>query len=59
MKRPDIVLFMLDQLAARWLESPCDGVVPTPNLDRLRGARGDLHPLHRQQPDLHAGARHP
>ena len=39
MKRPDIVLFMLDQLAARWLESPCDSVVPTPHLDRLR-ARG-------------------
>ena len=39
MKRPDVVLFMLDQLAARWLESPCDTVVPTPHLDRLR-ARG-------------------
>ena len=39
MPRGDIVLFMLDQLAARWLESPCDTVVPTPHLDRLR-ARG-------------------
>ena len=37
MKRPNVVLFILDQLSARWLESPCDAVVPTPHLDRLRG----------------------
>ena len=27
---------MLDQLSAKWLESPCNGVVATPNIDRLR-----------------------
>ena len=37
MKQPDIVLFMLDQLSGKWLEAPCDAVVPTPHLDRLRG----------------------
>ena len=34
-----IVLFMVDQLSAKWLEAASAGVVPTPNLDRLR-ARG-------------------
>ena len=36
MNRPDVVLFMLDQLSAKWLEKPCIAVVPTPHLDRLR-----------------------
>ena len=39
MNQPDVVLFMLDQLSAKWLEPPCETVVPMPNLDRLR-ARG-------------------
>jgi arylsulfatase len=33
--RPDIVLVMVDQLAARWLERSWDGVVDLPNLRRL------------------------
>lgn len=36
---PSIVLFMVDQLSAKWLEAASAGVVATPNLDRLR-ARG-------------------
>jgi arylsulfatase len=32
--RPSFVIFMLDQLSAKWLEQ--DGVVETPNIDRLR-----------------------
>ncbi len=31
-----IVLFMLDQLSAKWLEAAWSGVCPTPNIDRLR-----------------------
>ncbi|MGB2821741.1 MAG: sulfatase-like hydrolase/transferase [Phycisphaerae bacterium] len=34
--RPDIVFFMVDQLSAKWLEGRCAGVIPTPNIDRLR-----------------------
>jgi len=33
--RPDIVLFMLDQLSAKWLEAARGRVCPTPNFDRL------------------------
>jgi arylsulfatase len=33
--QPDVVLFMVDQLSARWLEAARGGVVPTPNFDRL------------------------
>ncbi|WP_337822845.1 sulfatase family protein [Amycolatopsis sp. A1MSW2902] len=33
--RPDIVLVMVDQLAARWLERAFEGVVAVPNLRRL------------------------
>ena len=36
MEKPNIVLFMVDQLSAKWLEKPCTGVIDTPNLDRLR-----------------------
>lgn len=36
-KRPNIVLFMVDQLSARWLEAAFGGVCPTPNIDKLRG----------------------
>ena len=37
--KPSIVLFMVDQLSAKWLEVASAGACPTPNLDRLR-ARG-------------------
>jgi arylsulfatase A-like enzyme len=30
------VLFMVDQLSAKWLEGDCRKVCPTPNLDKLR-----------------------
>ena len=33
---PNVVMFMCDQLAARWLESPHADAFPTPNIDRLR-----------------------
>lgn len=33
---PSVVLVMVDQLGARWLEHAMDGVVPLPNLRRLR-----------------------
>ncbi len=36
--RASIVLFMVDQLSARWLEAGSAGIIPTPNLDRLRAA---------------------
>lgn len=36
---PNVVLFMVDQLSARWLEAARAGAVPTPNFDRL-AARG-------------------
>ena len=36
---PTIILFMVDQLSAKWLEIAWAGACPTPNLDRLR-ARG-------------------
>ena len=32
---PDIVFFMLDQLAAKWLEAARAGAAPVPNLNRL------------------------
>ena len=38
-EKPNVVLFMVDQLSARWLEAARTGVVPTPNFDRL-AARG-------------------
>ena len=34
--KPDIVLFMVDQLAAKWLEAASEGLTPTPNVERLR-----------------------
>ena len=34
--RPDVVLFMMDQLSARWLEGASGAATPAPNLDRLR-----------------------
>ena len=37
-QQPDIVLFMLDQLSARWIEDPASRCVPTPNIDRLRSS---------------------
>ncbi|MFB6191823.1 MAG: sulfatase [Haloarculaceae archaeon] len=33
---PNVVVFTVDQLGARWLEPPCADAVPTPNIDRLR-----------------------
>lgn len=36
---PNILLFMADQLSAKWLEAARAGACPTPNLDRL-AARG-------------------
>jgi len=36
MKKPDIVFFMVDQLSAKWLEAACGGVVPLPNIERLK-----------------------
>lgn len=39
MTNPDIIFFMVDQLAAKWLEAAQTGICPTPNIDRLR-ARG-------------------
>ena len=35
-ERPSIVLFMVDQLAAKWLEGESRKCCPTPNIDRLR-----------------------
>ena len=35
-ERPSIVLFMVDQLAAKWLEGESKRACPTPNIDRLR-----------------------
>lgn len=32
---PDIVLFMVDQLAAKWLEAARHGACDTPHFDRL------------------------
>jgi arylsulfatase len=37
--KPNVLLFMVDQLSARWLEAAWSGVCPTPNIDALR-ARG-------------------
>jgi choline-sulfatase len=34
--RPDIVLFMVDQLSAKWLDSPARQAFNLPNLDSLR-----------------------
>ncbi|MEM7127518.1 MAG: sulfatase-like hydrolase/transferase [Chloroflexota bacterium] len=39
MPKPDILFFMVDQLAAKWLEVAQSGVCPTPNINRLQ-ARG-------------------
>jgi arylsulfatase len=39
MSKPNVVLFMVDQLSAKWLEGQSADVINTPNLDRLR-ARG-------------------
>ena len=36
---PSILLFMVDQLSAQWMEAAWSGVCPTPNIDALR-ARG-------------------
>lgn len=35
-ERPSIVLFMVDQLSAKWLEGECRKAFPTPHIDRLR-----------------------
>ena len=35
--KPDIVLFMVDQLSAKWLEDEFCKAIATPNLARLRG----------------------
>ena len=35
-EKSDIILFMVDQLSAKWLEYAWEGVCPTPNLDRLK-----------------------
>ena len=35
-RRPSVVLFMMDQLSARWLEGGNGAACPTPNFDRLR-----------------------
>ena len=39
MTNPDIIFFIVDQLAAKWLEAAQSGICPTPNIDRLQ-ARG-------------------
>lgn len=39
MENPDIIFFMVDQLAAKWLQVAQMGVCPTPNINRLQ-ARG-------------------
>lgn len=39
-ERPDFILFMVDQLSAKWLEVPSRYVCPTPNIDRLRRRAG-------------------
>ncbi|MEM7028661.1 MAG: sulfatase-like hydrolase/transferase [Chloroflexota bacterium] len=36
MNSPDIIFFMVDQLAAKWLEAAQSGICPTPNIDRLQ-----------------------
>ncbi len=38
-ERPSIVLFLVDQLSAKWLEGESRKCCPTPNIDKLR-ARG-------------------
>lgn len=35
-RRPGVVVFMMDQLSARWLEGDNGAAVPTPSFDRLR-----------------------
>ena len=35
-ERPSIVLFLVDQLSAKWLEGEARAACPTPHLDRLR-----------------------
>lgn len=34
--KPNIVLFMVDQLSAKWLEAAVNGTCQTPNIDKLR-----------------------
>ena len=34
--RPSVVVFMLDQLSAKWLEAAAQGVCSLPNIERLR-----------------------
>lgn len=36
MSKPNIIFFMVDQLSTKWLEAASNGIIPTPNLDRLR-----------------------
>lgn len=38
MNQPNIIFFMLDQLAAKWLDAALDGACLLPNLARLRGS---------------------
>lgn len=42
-ERPDVVLFMMDQLSMRWLEGENGAAVPTPNFDRLRAMGTTFH----------------
>lgn len=35
-QRPDVVLFMVDQLSAKWLEEPYRSCISSPNIDRLQ-----------------------
>ena len=41
--KPNVLLVMVDQRSACWLEAAWSGVCPTPNIDRLR-ARGTTAP---------------
>ncbi len=35
-EKSDIILFMVDQLSAKWLESAWEGVCPAPNIEKLK-----------------------
>ena len=36
MTQPNIIFFMVDQLAAKWLEAAMDGIRDLPNIRRLK-----------------------
>ena len=41
----NVLVIMVDQLSAKWLEAASNGIVATPGLDRLRAAVREENPL--------------